>query len=130
MNFRERQIAGLRKELAAHPDVQPGEHGNIVATCAVVRTATLVAALLALPLAVFTGVAIGALLGLGVGGLVFAVSGVVGVAAAHRAGTTIELRYLERMSRRIAARETKRLASANASHSSVAVPALVEVARR
>lgn len=126
MNFRQRRIAALREELAAHPDVEPGEHGNVVATSALVRAATVGAALLALPLAALVGVAIGAILGPAIGGLVFAVGSVVGIAAAQQGGTAIEWRYLERVSRRIAARETKRLPSAAASSSSVAVPSTVE----
>jgi hypothetical protein len=121
-----KRINELKAQLADHPDLLPGEHARITATGGLVHAATVLAALLALPLTMLLGIASGALIGPALGGVVFAVLGVGGMVVAHRLGTAIALRHLEGAARRIRARESKRLTSAARSSSSVAVPARVE----
>jgi hypothetical protein len=130
-----KRITELKAHLADHPDVMPDERVRIEAVAWIVRTVSLATTLLAVPLAI---VGAGALMfwidggrdAAAACGMLSAVGVVGGIAALRTLGLTLERAYLERVVGRAGARELERLASANASHSSVAVPALVEVARR
>jgi hypothetical protein len=130
-----KRITELKAQLADHPDVMPDERVRIEANAWLVRTSSLAATVCAVP---------GAIIGAGAlmlwidgsrdvaaaCGFLSAVGVAGGVAAFRALGLTLERSYLERVVGRAGARELQRLASANASSSSVAVPSLVAVPRR
>lgn len=128
------KIGELKAQLADHPDVMPDERVRIEANAWIVRTMSLGTAVLAAPLAVIAAAALMMLIdgsreSAAVCGVIAALGVVGGVGLVRTIGLSLERAYLERVVGRAAVREIERLASANASHSSVAVPSMVTLDR-